>query len=57
MTQRYHVVDIRFTCDETGPNRALLTVYGESEFAILAELRKQYPNYTNVSLLDVTIVS
>jgi hypothetical protein len=34
-------------------NRAILTVYGESEFAVLAELKRQYPEYDDITILDV----
>ena len=33
-------------------NRAVLTVYGESEFAVLAELERQYPAYQDIVILE-----
>lgn len=33
-------------------NRAVLTVYGESEFAVLAELQRQYPAYGDIVILE-----
>ncbi len=34
-------------------NRCVVTVYGESEFAIQAEIERQYPAYTDVVILSV----
>jgi hypothetical protein len=34
-------------------NGAVVTVYGESEFAIKRELERQYPAYGNVVILEV----
>lgn len=33
-------------------NRAVLTVYGNSEFAVLAELKRQYPAYSDIVILN-----
>lgn len=32
-------------------NRAVLTVYGDSEFAVLRELVRQYPEYADITIL------
>lgn len=58
MTPRYTTVSVRFehSVDGSGSrkvNRAVLTVYGGSEFAIKAELERQYPEYRNVVILEV----
>lgn len=34
-------------------NRAVLTVYGDSEFAVLAELKRQRPECRDIVLLEV----
>jgi hypothetical protein len=56
----YQTVDVTFdhcTCD--GPtrrvNRAVITMYGTSEFAVLAELRRQYPHYHDIVILQCTV--
>ena len=57
MTTRYHTVDVRFefTLTDSGNrrvDRAVITVYGESEFAVLAELKRQNPDYRGVTILS-----
>lgn len=34
-------------------NRAVLTVYGDSELAVLAELRRQRPDCRDITVLEV----
>ena len=58
MTSLYRSVSVTFEhglegSDQRRVNRAVITVYGVSEFAILAELQRQYPAYTNISILEV----
>jgi len=55
---KYHTVSVEYEhtvdgSDQRNFNRAVLTVYGESEFAVQAELERQYPSYDNIVLLDV----
>lgn len=38
--------------DQRIVNRAVLTVYGESEFAIQAELERQHPTFTHIVILS-----
>jgi hypothetical protein len=33
-------------------NRAVLTVYGKSEFAVLGELTRQHPDYREILILE-----
>lgn len=33
-------------------NRLVLTVYGDSEFAVLAELQRQNPSYVDIVILQ-----
>lgn len=54
---KYQSVSVKFehsTVDgETRKvNRAVITVYGNSEFAVLAELGRQYPEYRNITILE-----
>lgn len=54
----YQRVDVRFehTLGEGTSrrvNRAVLTVYGSSELAVLAELQRQHPEYHDVVILEV----
>ena len=58
MTPSYKTFSVKFehTVGDSGTpkvNRAVVTVYGESEFAIKAELERQYPEYANVVILSV----
>lgn len=55
----YHTVDVRFEHSTTingtrRTNRAVITVYGESEFAVLAELQRQYDYYRDITILSTT---
>ena len=55
---KYHSVSVTFehaVGDSTTRkvDRAVLTVYGESEFAVLAELKRQYPEFTDIAILAV----
>ncbi|MBX9928200.1 MAG: hypothetical protein K2X99_04730 [Gemmatimonadaceae bacterium] len=34
-------------------NRVVVTVYGDSEFAVRAEIQRQYPAFQNVSVLEI----
>jgi hypothetical protein len=34
-------------------NRAVMTVYGHSAFAVRAELTRQYPSFRDIVVLDV----
>lgn len=34
-------------------NRVVVTVYGDSEFAIQAEIERQYPEYNDVTIVSV----
>lgn len=57
----YQRVDVRFEHALGGEttrrvNRAVLTVYGSSELAVLAELQRQHPEYKDVTILDVTVL-
>lgn len=54
---RYNTVAVKFehnTSDSATRriNRAVLTVYAESEFAVLAELERQYPGYQDIVILE-----
>jgi hypothetical protein len=56
MTQ-YNSVSVKFEHTTDGNdnrrvNRAVLTVYGDSEFAVLAELKRQYPAYEDITILE-----
>ena len=58
MTQRYHSFSVTFEhtlggSDQRKVDRAVITVYGESEFAIQAELKRQYPEYGDITILEV----
>ena len=58
MTPRYTTFSVSFEHSVGGSgqrkvNRAVLTVYGESEFAIRAELARQYPEYRDIVILEV----
>lgn len=51
----YHRVSVKFECstdNNTKVNRAVLTVYGDSEFVVLREQKRQYPEYTEVTILE-----
>ena len=53
----YQTVAVEFehatsASDTRRVNRAVITVYGLSESAILRELRKQYPDYRDVVILS-----
>lgn len=53
----YHSVAVTFehaTLDSNTRrvNRAVITVYGESEFVVLAELKRQYPAYVDIAILQ-----
>ncbi len=39
--------------DQRRVNRAVLTVYGQSELAIQAELQRQHPTFRNIVILEV----
>ena len=54
---KYRTVSVKFEHTVAGSstrkvNRAVITVYGESEFAVLAELEKQYPEYEDIVILE-----
>lgn len=54
---QYQRVSVKFEHSVGGSesrkvNRAVLTVYGESEFAVLAELQRQYPDYEGIVILE-----
>lgn len=54
---KYNSVSVEFEHATSGSatrrvNRAVITVYGESEFAVLAELRRQYPDYEEIIILE-----
>jgi hypothetical protein len=54
---KYNTVSVKFEHTLGGGsarrvNRAVLTVYGESEFAVLAELERQYPDYEDIVILE-----
>lgn len=58
----YHSVSVVFEhtfagSDTRRVNQAVLTVYGESEFAMLAELRRQHPSYEHVVVLEFEVRS
>jgi hypothetical protein len=58
MTLSYKTFSVKFehTVGGSGTprvNRAVVTVYGESEFAIKRELERQYPEYGDVVILEV----
>ena len=58
MTPSYKTVGVKFehTVGGSGTpkvNRAVVIVYGESEFAIKAEIERQYPEYGDVVILEV----
>ena len=58
MTLSYKTFSVKFehTVGGSGTprvNRAVVTVYGESEFAIKMELERQYPEYGDVVILEV----
>jgi len=58
MTPTYKTFSVKFEHTVGGSNtpkvnRAVVTVYGESEFAIKRELERQYPGYENVVILEV----
>ena len=58
MTPSYKTFSVKFehTVGGSGTprvNRAVVTVYGESEFAIKRELERQYPEYGDVVILEV----
>ena len=58
MTPTYQRVVVTFehtTIESDTPrvNRATLTVYGDSELAVLAELKRQRPELREISLLEV----
>ena len=55
---KYHSVSVMYEyttggSDQRKINRAVITVYGESEFAIQAELARQYPDLDNITILSV----
>ncbi len=57
---QYHSVDVRFeytTSDSANRrvNRAVITVYGSSELAVLAEMKRQYPQYGDIAILEMTV--
>ena len=59
---KYETVAVRFEhtladCDTKRVNRAVLTVYGHSEFAVLAELARQHPEYVRITMLGVERIS
>lgn len=54
---QYRSVSVQFEHTMSGGttrrvNRAVVTVYGESEFAVLAELERQYPDYADIVILE-----
>ena len=58
MTPRYTTFNVTYehSIESSGQrivNRAVLTVYGESELAIQAELARQHPSFTNIVILGV----
>lgn len=58
MTPSYKTFSVKFEHTVGGSetrkmNRAVVTVYGESEFAIKRELERQYPEYGDVVILEV----
>lgn len=42
------------TSDNVRQNRITITIYGESEFKIVSEIKRQRPGHTNVDILDIT---
>ena len=53
----YNSVSVKFEhttdgSDNRHVNRAVITVYGDSEFAVLAELKRQYPAYEDITILE-----
>ena len=53
----YNSVAVKFEHSTEGSatrrvNRAVVTVYGDSEFAVLAELERQYPDFTDITILE-----
>ncbi|MCX5765615.1 MAG: hypothetical protein NTZ43_00085 [Gemmatimonadetes bacterium] len=55
---RYHSFSVTFEhslegSDQRRVNHVVITVYGESELAIQAEIERQYRTYTNVVILSV----
>jgi len=55
---KYHSFSVSFEYSSPGSDqrkltRTVVTVYGESEFAIQAEIERQYPEFENVTILSV----
>jgi hypothetical protein len=58
MTLSYKTFSVKFEhtvggSGTTRVNRAVVTVYGDSEFAIKREIERQYPEYGDVVILEV----
>lgn len=58
MTLRYKTFSVVYEhtiegSDQRIVNRAVLTVYGDSELAIQAELGRQHPSFRNIVILSV----
>lgn len=54
----YRTVTVEFEhttrdSDTVRQNRAVLTVWGDSDLKVLSELKKQYPDYRNIDVLEV----
>lgn len=55
---KYHSYSVTFEYNSPGSDqakltRAVVTVYGDSEFAIKREIERQYPEFENVTILSV----
>lgn len=55
---KYHSVSVMYEysdehSEQRKINRAVMTVYGESEFAIQTELERQYPRQQAITILSV----
>jgi hypothetical protein len=58
MTVRYRTFSVVFEhaiegSDQRRINRAVVTVYGESDFAIQAALARQFPEYREIVVMEV----
>lgn len=54
---KYHTFTVQYehttdTSDTVRQNRAVLTVWGESEFAIKKAIEREHPSHTNVVILE-----
>lgn len=55
---KYRSYSVKFEYSSPGGEQrkfthAVVTVYGDSEFAIVAEIERQYPEFEDVTILSV----